>query len=242
MADPCSRPLPEPQHRSLPPGCWTAAVSNLGQTVVTFDAIGLSRFARTLTGSAVSFTAGSNPGGYLVSAVRLRVATVAGATPRVSIYSDISGRPGSSLKTLNNPANLPSFTQTQYDDGVIVSGDSDWARDFGADNFKLAKDTTYWVVIERASGSGGVIYDYTGSLAEDSGEARGWSIDGAYYRNDTQTWSDADSSDVPMQFSIIGPQVATASVTPGYTGVYYIEVSASGSNTGAYSIAVSKSR
>ena len=182
-------------------------VSNLGQRAPDYDAIGLSRFARTLTGSAVSFTTGSNPGGYLVSAARLRVATVAVATPRVSIYSDISGRPGSPLKTLNNPTNIRSFTQTQFDDVEIVPGESDWARDFGADNFKLAKDTTYWVVIERASGSGGVIYDYTGSLVEDSGTAPGWSIDGAYDRSDTQTWLNADSTVAPMQFSIKGDPV-----------------------------------
>ena len=146
-------------------------VINLGQTVTNYDVIGLHRGNRTLTASAVSFTTGGNAGGYEVSAVRLSVGVVDGATPMVSIYSDSSDRngPGSSLKVLTNPSTIPSFTQTQYDEDQVVPEE----RDFGADNFKLDAGTDYWIVIERASVSGGVLFDFTRSTEEDPGTKPG---------------------------------------------------------------------
>ena len=62
-----------------------------------------------------------------------------GTIPRVSIYSDNSGQPGSSLKVLTNPSTIPT-TNTEVG--------------FGADDYKLDPSTSYWIVLERASGSG----------------------------------------------------------------------------------------
>ena len=173
-------------------------VSNLGQTVKNYDAISLARFSRTLTGAAVSFTTGGNTGGYEVSAVRLSVGVVTSATPRVSIYSDNSGSPGSSLKMLTNPTDIPSFTQTQYTNLEVIPE----KRDFGADNFKLDAGTKYWIVIERESAGGGVLFYYTLSTAEDSGTAPGWSIGGGYDRQGSQPWSSLSLHHFLMQFAI----------------------------------------
>ena len=79
----------------------------------------------------------------------------------MSIYSDSSGQPGSSLKVLTNPGAIPTVRT-----GV----------DFGADNYKLDPITPYWIVVERASGSGRVVHGTTASNAEDTGSAVGWSI------------------------------------------------------------------
>ena len=166
------------------------------------------RVSEGLAGHSVSFTTGGNPGGYRLSEVRLKIGVVSGSTPRVSIYSDSSGVPGNSLKVLDNPANIPSFSRDRYDSDEVVLGE----QGFGAANFRLEQNTRYWVVIERASGSGGVLFDRTGSHAEDSSTAPGWSIgDGGFERESNQSWSNADSVDTPIRFSIIGePIVAPA--------------------------------
>ena len=131
-------------------------VSNLGQFSFGFISI-------DTTGSdkATQFTTGSETDGYLISQVRLNISADSGTIPRVSIYSDSSGQPGSSLKVLTNPGAIPT-TATEVD--------------FGADNYKLEPSTSYWIVVERASGSGSIGVGTTGSAAEDPGTALGWSI------------------------------------------------------------------
>ena len=183
-------------------------VSNLDQYHDDFDAVGLPSYNRTLIGHAFSFTTGDNPGGYKISAVRLHIGAVSDTTPRVSIYSDSSGRPGTSLKVLGNPADIPSMTQTQYDGFYFITDD----RDFDADGFTLGADTRYWVVIERASGSGAVVFSFTGSDSEDTGTAPGWTIgDIAFTRKEGQTWSNAVLEYAPERHAIKGEPVTSLS-------------------------------
>ena len=99
----------------------------------------LATVAATNTGVATQFTTGGETDGYRISQVRLDISAVSGTIPRVSIYSDSSGQPGSSLKVLTNPGAIPT-TITELD--------------FGADDYKLDPSTPYWIVVERASGSG----------------------------------------------------------------------------------------
>ena len=186
-------------------------VSNIGQSTGGYDRLFSHPVQRDRTGRASQFTTGSNPGGYQVSAVRLDMGIVTGTTPRVSIYSDSSGRPGTSRKVLTNPANLPSVTQTEFEANTVRIEE----RDFGADNFRLDAGTKYWVVIERESGSGIFIYNYTGASAEDAGTAPGWSIgDGGFDRFDTQTWSNAESHNLPIQLAIKGEPAPIAVPDP----------------------------
>ena len=73
-------------------------VSNLGQ-------IGVVARLNAETQAATQFTTGSNPNGYTVSKLRLPISvTAASLTPVVAIYSDVSGSPGASIKTLTNPS------------------------------------------------------------------------------------------------------------------------------------------
>ena len=187
-------------------------VSNLGQTTASLSAIGRMFGTGRSTASASPFTTGSNTGGYKISAVRLSVAIVTGTTPMVSIYSDNSGEPGTSLKVLDNPANIPSFASFG-DVGNPALLDE---RDFDADDFRLEADTTYWVVIERATSSGFFFFKFTSSSAEDSGTAPGWRIlDSWLFQYGNQQWTASDPANAPIQFSVKGePVTATAPGAP----------------------------
>ena len=151
-------------------------VSNLGQTTRASPLGFLS-----VTHLATQFTTGGNPGGYTVDKVRLPIAIeAAGVTPVVSIYSDVSGDPGASIKTLTNPAS------------ITVSSTSPTEVEFGADDFKLDPDTPYWIVVEKPSGSSDdILLQTTSSHSEDAGGAPGWSIGNlAKFSNDRSSFSD----------------------------------------------------
>ena len=108
-------------------------VSNLDETTSP-DSLGVRG---TVTASAQPFTAGSSVG---LGTVRLGMAARSGVTPRVSIYSDSSGDPGTSLHVLTNPDSV--------DDDIATT------EDFTSASFDLTAGTTYWVVVEKASGTG----------------------------------------------------------------------------------------
>ena len=57
----------------------------------------------------------------------------------MSIYSDSSGAPGTSLHVLTNPDSVDDIATTE---------------DFTSASFNLTVGTTYWVVVEKASGTG----------------------------------------------------------------------------------------
>ena len=133
-------------------------VSNLGESSHASVTIQSTDTDRDV---AIQFTTGSETNGYRISKVALEISASSGTIPRVSIYSDSSGQPGSSLKVLTNPGAIPT-TRTELD--------------FGADNYRLNPSTPYWIVVERASGIGGVFLPVTNSLAEDPGSAVGWNI------------------------------------------------------------------
>ena len=109
-------------------------VSNLGQVKVGGHAVD-----DTELGVAVQFTAGNETGGYTIGKVRLNLSATSGTIPTVSIYSDGSGRAGSSLKVLTNPSNIPT-TSTELD--------------FDAGDYLLDPNTSYWIVTEAPTGSG----------------------------------------------------------------------------------------
>ena len=172
-------------------------VSNAGNVVTEGSAGTLHSSFR---GMAIQFTTGNHPGGYEVDKVRLRIAVPAGTTPRLSIYSDSSGKPGASLKTLANPSTVPtSFA---------------WA-DFDVGGYRLAPSTSYWIVVERATGSGNVIFRTTESTAEDAGSAEGWSIGNRLHRLTVSSglWSSVSGSRFIFQMIIRGG--AATATTPG---------------------------
>ena len=141
-------------------------LSNLGKSTAqtyTIDS--------TNTAVAAQFETGPNTSGYKISAVQVRMTVPSGTTPKVSIYSFVQnpmfdagiGDPGTELKVLDNPTTIPTSEST---------------LEFDADNYVLAANTDYWVVIERASGSGAISVALAGTYTKDAGSAPSWDIVG----------------------------------------------------------------
>ena len=180
-------------------------VSNLGQT--TGGALNVPGGAG---GYAAQFTTGSEPGGYKISKVRLKIHADSGTTPMVSIYSDSAGKPDESLKALTNPAAIPT-TATEVD--------------FDAGDYRLDAGTPYWVAVELASGTGQVRVSATLSTSEDAGFAAGWSIGDNASELGGVTWATQMGFTVIPQIAIKGAPVtvpgapASLTATPGDTEV-----------------------
>ena len=166
-------------------------VSNLGQV-----SLGNFNLTAGIPFIAVQFTTGNETGGYRISQVRLEISADSGTIPKVSIHSDSSGQPGSSLKVLTNPGTMPT-TNTELD--------------FGADNYKLNPGTSYWIVVERTFGSRLVRVSYTGLTAEDPGAAAGWSIGDNGASLSGGTWSTFTGSIIIPRISVQGTVVPPAS-------------------------------
>ena len=96
------------------------------------------------------------------------------ASPRVSIYSDSSGAPGTELATLRNPGNILS--------GVVLN---DSNHRFGAppEGIALAANTTYWVVVAEAEG-----FLYFRSSSNERGLSN-WSIGNNHLSLSGTSWS-----------------------------------------------------
>ena len=171
-------------------------VSNLGVGIA-----GSGGIQRTLSagrsGFAQAFTTGTETDGYALGSVGIQVsnfydASTVGDHLQVTINGVASGGgPGDALCTLTNPPSVPT-------PGVSAFGAATGAGSCP----QLAKETTYFVVIEWVDPSG------TGSFAlipqtypteesaatgEDPGGAEGWSIaDRSHYLNvstDARTWT-----------------------------------------------------
>ena len=149
-------------------------VSNIGQTAESSGLIvgSLSSFQFS---RAQQFTTGDNADGYTLSELVVNISASASSTdvPRVSIYSDASGSPATSLYTLTNPASF-------------ANGDMTFTAPANA---TLAKETVYWVLLEETapdSYSVGV----TRSGSEGTAES-GWSIADRHLSrtSDGGTWS-----------------------------------------------------
>ena len=159
-------------------------VSNLGQTG------GVARLGGEAQ-AVTQFTTGRNPNGYTVNKVRLPISVAAAAvTPVVSIYSDVSGSPGTSIKTLTNPA-------------ITVSTSTAPEAEFDADDYKLNASTPYWIVVENPHSSEELRISLTLEDSEDAGGAPGWSIGNVSKSGGIGTLSDLSSSEV-MQIGIKG--------------------------------------
>ena len=160
-------------------------VSNLGQNVRAITVFNERQMA-------AQFTTGGNPNGYTVSEVRLPISVpTAGVTPVVSFYSDVSGDPGASIKTLTNPAS------------ITVSSTPAEAT-FDADDYKLTANTSYWIVVENPHASLLVRLAVIREDLEDAGFAPGWSIGNvSRLRTIGGTFSDVGVSQV-MQIAIKG--------------------------------------
>ncbi len=138
-------------------------VSNTGQLGTTGRTI--RYFGRDY---AQAFTTGSLTGTYTLTGVTVMAHRRGTGTPTytVSIHSDSSSAPGTSLGTLTNPDALPATSVLGHAQFTATGQD-----------ITLQPSTTYWVVWDvtddnDAAGFVGV----TTTGAEDAGAATGWSI------------------------------------------------------------------
>ena len=130
------------------------------------DVSGIRNDGNLVWDKAVAFTTGSHGQGYKLTRLDIRMRNAAATAPAysVSIHSDSSSLPGASLGTLTNPSSLPTS--------------EGWAEFTASGNgIDLAKDTTYWVVVDRTGGDGSNTFiRITLSDSEETDSSAGWSI------------------------------------------------------------------
>ena len=155
----------------------------------------------SITVRATAFTTGGNSGGYELSSVDIYVGaigTVSTITPRVEIFEDNAGNPGTLHATLINPA-------------TVIE---DSANTFNAPpNTTLSAGTIYWLVISNSAATNGQGFRIRTSrdATADTGAAAGWSIGNARNKNDiTNPWG---SSSLRIIFTIKGTAAGAATNT-----------------------------
>ena len=172
-------------------------VSNVGQNTQGHGA--LSDFDQ-----AQAFTTGGKIAGYTLTSVEIDMGadTDYSTVFTVSVHSNNSGTPGTSLGTLSNPTSM--------------SRDDVYA--FTTRGIALAAATTYFVVIDKM-GFINIAHEFhinnTNSDSQDPGRASGWVIgNGSLYRdwNSSGPWSPFPDSK-KIRVNGINPGVSNASIS-----------------------------
>ena len=121
---------------------------------------------------AQAFTTGTSRAGYALASVGIEFGDVSDPSSapsdlEVTLNADGGDDPGDALCTLIAPASLPGRSVNTF--AAPASGTTCPV---------LEKETTYFVVVERArvTGSGAIAVSGTASGSEDTGAAEGWSI------------------------------------------------------------------
>ena len=140
---------------------------------------------------AQAFTTGTDP--HALTGVRLQLKAESGVEPQISIYSDSSGSPGTSLQVLTNPTSIDASTKTT--EGFTASG------------VTLSANTKYWVVVESPSGGEIVV-----GITRSPGQETGWSIGDSYYVKTSGAWGEYDFAgrQWALMLSFLGEQVFSA--------------------------------
>ena len=176
-------------------------ISNLGQS-----AGGGGDFSND---QAQAFTTGSNSGGYSLTKVVINSLLGEGADFTVSVHENNSGAPGTSLGTLTKPT-LPAAGEAGN-------------YEFTHSGIDLGASTTYFIVVDVGTSNANHIIYNTGSDAEDTGGATGWSIgDSSLYRGfgSTGSWTTwAESKKISMTGTVTGGTTnSPATGAPTITG------------------------
>ena len=190
-----------------------ALVGNTGQSGDAGHDLGSTGAKR-----AQAFTTGTSRAGYALASVGIGFGEVSDTSSdlEVTLNADGGGVLGDALCTLIAPASLSELSVNTF--AAPASGTTCPV---------LEKETTYFVVVERArvTGSGAIAVSGTASGSEDAGAAEGWSIaDGSatYSPHDAaQGWaSDAFSYKIEVRGSFINNPAAGE---PTVTGTAQVE-------------------
>ena len=134
-------------------------VSNLSASAPDDAIISASKTVRQ------QFTTGSYSSGYHLTKVQLATFQLSTSDrPRVSLYSDNAGSPGTSIHVLG----VPSTLHFNADNVFTASG------------VTLAADTNYWLVLESTSSSGEWKTDWTSWDGQNTPYGGSWSIANDY--------------------------------------------------------------
>ena len=165
-------------------------VSNTGKPVVTWisalhagDTVIGTWGSDSYTSRAVSFTTGDSSAGYVLESITMIMSFAVDPEPRVSVYSDDSGKPGTVVHSLATPSGLvndnevrPTFT--------------------AAANRTLDPSKKYWVVVDSTS-TANIFLHETNSTGEDAGGQANWSIGNNQYSSQDSgvTWANQTSNE-----------------------------------------------
>ena len=168
----------------------TTFISNTGQT---------SNNASTSV-RATAFTTGT--GTYTLSSVGIFIRNLPNplTTPRVQIYGDSGGNPGTTLlATMTNPGTFEIRAVNSFTAPA---------------NTTLSASTTYWVVTSNSDATNGTGFQVSTNLNTtlDSGAAAGWSIGAARFKDDiaATSWTSSSSR---IRFAIRGTGADTTPPT-----------------------------
>ena len=178
-------------------------VSNTGQ-ISDSSPVFVGLFSGTNFRQAQQFTAGNHSDGYVLKEVLVSLGDIDGnAKPKVSIYTDSSGDPGSSLFVLSNPSSVVSNRLNTF---TAPTGST------------LSANTKYWVVFENENRFNGNTYQVTitTSFDEDSGGSSDWEIGNEYKFRTASTWS-ADTAHT-LRIAVEGSPKTPATGAPAITG------------------------
>ena len=135
-------------------------VSNLGQEISAGAISGIGHEGSNNWVHAISFRTGNYPAGYALSEIQVDAyVSIGSPTPRITIYSDNSNRPGSGLFALTSPADLNGAVDTFTAPAGTILQANHW----------------YWLLFEVTSTSGEYKVRSTGKK-EDPGFSEGWTI------------------------------------------------------------------
>ena len=159
---------------------------------------------------ATSFHTGDHAEGYAFTSVQLLVnRTDIEVIPLISILSDNSGAPGTSLHTLTNPRPLPLHEDAMTFELMTFAAPS---------NITLAADTTYWMSV-TATDDGSVRIYRAGTTESDneiSSDSPEWEIgDVTHQTTDGSTWTQGSVKSILMtiQGRLINPP-GVVTITP----------------------------
>ena len=140
------------------------------------------------TGYAQAFTTGANPAGYTLSSIGFDFASItqtstAGAHLKMTLNEVSSGKPGSALCTLTDPASFSGSGVQTFDAPTTDPCPT------------LLAGTTYFAVIDRVASSAmaSISLSRTVSASEDSGGATGWSIGTKLHTRTNGVWGSTNS-------------------------------------------------
>jgi len=129
--------------------------------------------------SATAFTTGSNASGYTLDSVTVEINSVTGSPSNflLSIYSESSSDPGSSLEALAGTSPSAAGNHT-----------------FTASSFALSASTTYFVVMTATGSPNGSFFNWEFTTSNSETSSDGWTISdrGHVSTNGGTSWSNPD--------------------------------------------------